>query len=85
MTLAFANFMKLIFFDKVGIVIALVVCCTLMLTVIVAKFVGCSLPILAKRIGFDPAVMASPFITTIVDAISLIIYFQLASHILHIA
>ena len=84
-TLAFANFMKLIFFDKVGIVIALVVCCTLMLTVIVAKFVGCSLPILAKRIGFDPAVMASPFITTIVDAISLIIYFQLASHILHIA
>ena len=63
-------------------VIALVVCFTLLLTVSVAKFVGCSLPILAKRVGFDPAVMASPFITTIVDAISLIIYFQLASHIL---
>ena len=62
--------------------IALVVCLTLMLTVSVAKFVGCTLPILAKRVGFDPAVMASPFITTIVDAISLIIYFQLASHIL---
>ncbi|MBR3539243.1 MAG: magnesium transporter, partial [Eubacterium sp.] len=45
-------------------------------------FVGCSLPILAKKVGFDPAVMASPFITTIVDAISLLIYFQFASHIL---
>ncbi|MEE3400190.1 MAG: magnesium transporter, partial [Eubacterium sp.] len=81
-TLAVANFVKLIFFDKVTAVIALVVCFTLLLTVSVAKFVGCSLPILAKRVGFDPAVMASPFITTIVDAISLIIYFQLASHIL---
>ena len=60
------------------------VCITLVLTVIVAKFVGCSLPILAKRIGFDPAVMASPFITTIVDAISLLIYFQIASHVLNI-
>jgi Mg/Co/Ni transporter MgtE (contains CBS domain) len=81
-TLAVANFVKLLYFDKVTVVIALVVCFTLMLTVSVAKFVGCSLPILAKRVGFDPAVMASPFITTIVDAISLIIYFQLASHIL---
>ncbi|MBO4864650.1 MAG: magnesium transporter [Eubacterium sp.] len=83
-TLALANFFKLIFIDRVGTIIALVVCMTLLFTVVVAKFVGCSLPILAKRIGFDPAVMASPFITTIVDAISLIIYFQLASHILHI-
>ena len=81
-TLAVANFVKLLFFDKVSIVIALVVCCTLVLTVTVAKLVGCTLPILAKRIGFDPAVMASPFITTIVDAISLMIYFQFASHIL---
>lgn len=82
-TLALANFVKLLVFDKVEVVIALVVCLTLLLTVAVAKFVGCTLPILAKRIGFDPAVMASPFITTIVDAISLIIYFQFASHILH--
>ena len=83
-TLALANFTKLLIFDKVSVVIAAVVCSTLLLTVVVAKFVGCSLPILAKRVGFDPAVMASPFITTIVDAISLIIYFQLASHILSI-
>ena len=83
-TLAVANFAKLILIDKVAVVIAGVVCLTLVFTVIVAKFVGCSLPILAKRIGFDPAVMASPFITTIVDAISLFIYFQFASHILGI-
>ena len=83
-TLAVANFGKLIFFDKVEIVVAAVVCLTLVCTVIVAKFVGCSLPILAKKIGFDPAVMASPFITTIVDALSLLIYFQFASHILGI-
>ena len=55
-----------------------VVCITLFCTVIVAKFIGCVLPILAKKIGFDPAVMASPFITTIVDAISLFIYFRIA-------
>ncbi|MBR6171880.1 MAG: magnesium transporter [Eubacterium sp.] len=81
-TLAVANFIKLLVFDKVTVIIALVVCLTLLCTVIVAKFVGCSLPILAKKVGFDPAVMASPFITTIVDAISLLIYFQFASHIL---
>ena len=83
-TLAIANFVKLLVFDGVSVTIALVVCLTLVCTVIVAKFVGCSLPILAKRVGFDPAVMASPFITTIVDALSLLIYFQFASHILGI-
>ena len=83
-TLAIANFAKLMLFDKVGFQIALVVCGTLMLTVTVAKFIGCSLPILAKRLGFDPAVMASPFITTIVDACSLLIYFKIASLMLGI-
>lgn len=60
----------------------LVVCATLFLTVIVAKLVGCTLPMLAKKVGFDPAVMASPFITTIVDAVSLAIYFNIASFII---
>ena len=60
----------------------MVVCITLFCTVLVAKLVGCTLPILAKKIGFDPAVMASPFITTIVDAISLCIYFGVAAAIL---
>lgn len=84
LTLAGANFIKLIFIDGVTVNIALVVCLTLILTVCIAKIVGCSLPIIAKKIGFDPAVMASPFITTIVDAISLLVYFQIASQILHI-
>ncbi len=83
-TLALANFLKLIFIDGVTTNIALVVCLTLVLTVCVAKIVGCSLPIIAKKIGFDPAVMASPFITTIVDAISLLIYFEIASQVLNI-
>ena len=58
------------------------VCATLICTVVCAKLVGCSLPLLAKKLGFDPAVMASPFITTIVDALSLLIYFQVASMVL---
>lgn len=81
-TLAAANFVKLMLVDRVSVSIALVVCITLMITVLAAKVVGCTLPILAKRIGFDPAVMASPFITTIVDALSLIIYFQVAKVLL---
>lgn len=61
-----------------------VVCITLFFTVMVAKFIGCVLPIIAKKIGFDPAVMASPFITTIVDAISLTVYFNIATVLLNI-
>ncbi|MEG1594515.1 MAG: magnesium transporter, partial [Oscillibacter sp.] len=61
-----------------------VVCLTLVCTVFCAKVVGCALPMLAKRIGFDPVVMASPFITTIVDAISLLIYFRFAIGLLGI-
>lgn len=88
-TLAVANFIKLMLVDRmlfhnplVTPTVALVVCGTLVCTVFCAKLVGCMLPLLAKKIGFDPAVMASPFITTIVDAISLLIYFQFASIIL---
>ena len=83
-TLAAANFVKLLIIDRVTITIAAVVCMTLIVTVIFAKLVGCSLPILAKRLGFDPAVMASPFITTIVDALSHMMYFKIAGVILHI-
>ena len=81
-TLAIANFAKLLIIDKVTVAIACVVCVTLTTTVVVAKVVGCTLPILAKKIGFDPAVMASPFITTIVDALSLMIYFNIATSVL---
>ena len=82
--LALANFAKLMLFDKVGFSVALVVCLTLVIVVLIAKLVGCTLPMLAKKIGFDPAVMASPFITTIVDALSLMVYFNLATSLLHI-
>jgi len=81
-TLAMVYFVKLILFDRTGIYVSLVICTTLVLTVFVAKLVGCIFPMLAKKVGFDPAVMASPFITTIVDAISLLIYFNIAGIIL---
>ena len=81
-TLAVTNFIKLLLIDRVTILVALVISLTILCTVVIAKLVGCSLPILAKRLGFDPAVMASPFITTIVDAVSLFIYFNIAGMIL---
>ena len=81
-TLAVANFFKLMIIDGVSITIAFIVCLTLIITVLCAKIVGSTLPMAAKKIGFDPAVMASPFITTIVDAISLIIYFTIATNLL---
>lgn len=84
LTLAAANFVKLLLIDRVEIMVALVVCTTLVAAVMIAKIVGCMLPMLAKKIGFDPAVMASPFITTIVDVLSLLVYFQIATHFLHI-
>ena len=75
-------FVKAMLIDGASVEVALVVAVSLLATVILAKLVGCALPILAKRVGFDPAVMASPFITTIVDAVSLLIYFQIASYAL---
>ena len=75
-------FGKAMLIDRASVEVALVVAISLLFTVILAKLVGCALPILAKRVGFDPAVMASPFITTIVDAASLLIYFQIASYAL---
>ena len=91
-TLAVVNFVKMFIVDfwllrtfDSGWQVAeiTVVCLTLFFTVIVSKIVGCSLPILAQKIGFDPAVMASPFITTIVDVITLIIYFAVAMKLLN--
>lgn len=84
LTLAAANFVKLLLLDRVAIPVAVVVCLTLVAAVFLAKIIGCLLPMLAKKIGFDPAVMASPFITTIVDALSLLIYFRIATAIMHI-
>lgn len=90
-SLAAAAFLKVILIDgllmgnsDVSVTVALVVALTLWLTVICAKLIGCSLPIVAKKLGFDPAVMASPFITTIVDAVSLLVYFGFAKMFLPI-
>ena len=87
--LAGANFAKMMLVDRwlmrnpeVTPTVALVVCLTLAATVLCAKIVGCTLPMAAEKIGIDPAVMASPFITTIVDALSLLVYFAIATRIL---
>ncbi len=87
LTLAAANFIKLLLLDLRGhdnaFVIALVVSLTLVGTIIMAKIVGSSLPLLARKVGFDPAVMANPLISTVCDSLSLLIYFGVASALMH--
>ncbi len=87
-TLAAANFVKLLLFDLNGqenaFMIALVISLTLVGTIIMAKLVGSSLPLLASKVGFDPAVMANPLISTVCDSLPLLIYFGVAMLILHL-
>jgi len=90
-TLAALCFAKIMLIDNlllktegVTVMVAVTVSLTLMVTVLCAKLVGCTLPMFAKKLGFDPAVMASPFITTIVDALSLLVYFGAATALLHL-
>ena len=84
LALAIVNFAKLMLFDDVGAKVALVVSFTMIMAVIFAKVVGSVLPVIAKKLGFDPAVMSSPFISTIVDAVTLLIYFTVASAVLNL-
>ena len=84
--LAVVNFAKIWIVDKtmfhndeITLMVDLAICTTLVIEIVFAKFIGCSLPMLAKKVGFDPAVMSSPFITTIVDAVSLLVYFGIAT------
>ena len=81
-SLSAVSFLKLLLLDRVGTLVALAVSLTLAVTVTIAKFIGCTLPMLAKKLGFDPAVMASPFITTVVDALSLLTFFSIAKAII---
>lgn len=87
-TLAAANFVKLLLFDLNGqenaLMLALVISLTLVGTIIMAKLVGSSLPLIASKVGFDPAVMANPLISTVCDSLSLLIYFGVAKLILHL-
>ena len=91
LTLAVINFVKMMIFNDVSrsvygvsmsLIVSAVVCVTIALAVVIAKVIGSMLPILAKRIGFDPAVMASPLITTIVDVVSLLVYFLISTTVL---
>ena len=92
--LAATNFLRILLMDKIGLLgdtngypvwlIAAIVSVSLLLIVIIAKFIGCTLPLLANKAGLDPALMASPLITTLVDACAVILYFKLATSILHI-
>lgn len=82
--LAFVNFFRILIFDRAGIAISLIVCVSLFATVVLAKVIGCLLPIFAKKVKLDPAIMASPLITTIVDALSLVLFFTLSNSILDI-
>ena len=88
LSVGLATFLKVVLIDRfllgnpdVTVIVALAVALSLALTIIFAKLIGAALPILAKKLGFDPAVMASPFITTLVDAASLLIYFFVAARV----
>jgi len=83
-TLAVCNFAKLMLLDRVGLGVALVVCMTLVCTVLLSQLIGGVLPVIAKKLKLDPAVMASPLITTIVDTTTLLIYFNIAKMLLHL-
>ena len=83
-TLALCNFAKLIFLDGIAPPVAAVVCLTLICTVILSQLIGGLLPVIAEKLNFDPAVMASPLITTIVDTTTLLVYFNIARVLLRI-
>lgn len=84
LVLAVVNFFRIYLFDDVGLIISLTVSITLFVTVVIAKVIGGILPIIAKKMNIDPAIMAGPLITTIVDALSLMVYFSIASWLLGI-
>ena len=82
--LALANGVRIFWVYK-NLPMAVVVAASLVVTIVIAKLVGCILPILAKRLHMDPAIMASPLITTIVDTCSIVIYFQIATLMFHLS
>lgn len=82
--LSSVNFLRLYFFTSAGFMVSLTVCVSLFFTIVLAKVVGGILPIISKKLNLDPAIMASPLITTIVDAFALIVYFAFAKLLLGI-
>lgn len=83
LALAFANGLRIFLINK-DVKLAIVVSLSIVATVMIAKLVGCTLPMAAKKIKLDPAIMAAPMITTIVDTFAIIIYFSIASHMFHL-
>ena len=84
LVLAAVNFTRIYFFSSVGLSVALTVSMTLVVVVVMSKVIGGILPIFAKKVNLDPALMAGPLITTIVDALSLMVYFSVAAWLLNI-
>ena len=84
-TLAVCNFAKMLLFDRIAAPVALVVCLTLICTLLLSQIIGGILPVVAEKLHVDPAVMASPLITTIVDTTTLLVYFNIAKALLHLA
>lgn len=82
--LSVVNFLRLYFLTSAGFMVSLTVCASLFFTVVLAKVVGGILPIISKKLNLDPAIMASPLITTVVDAFALIVYFAFAKLLLGI-
>jgi len=78
LALSVLNFLRIYFLEKYDLGIALTVCFTLFFTIIVAKVIGGMLPVIVKKVKLDPAIVASPIITTIIDTVALIIYFNFA-------
>ena len=83
-TLAVCNFAKMLLFDRIAAPVALVVCLTLICTILLSQIIGGILPVAAEKLHVDPAVMASPLITTIVDTTTLLVYFNIAKALLHL-
>ena len=83
-TLAVCNFAKMLLFDRIAVPVALVVCLTLICTLLLSQIIGGILPVAAEKLHVDPAVMASPLITTIVDTTTLLVYFNIAKALLHL-
>ena len=83
-TLAVCNFAKMLMFDRIAAPVALVVCLTLICTILLSQIIGGILPVAAEKLHVDPAVMASPLITTIVDTTTLLVYFNIAKALLHL-
>lgn len=77
--LAIVNFLRLMYITRASFTVSVTVSLTLFVTIVIAKIVGCVAPIIAKKLRLDPAIMAAPLITTVVDAVALVVYFSIAT------